>query len=128
MDTSGGGACGTGKTTLAVALEKRAVANGLSVRRMFPDELESIIDIAEADLLIIDECNAGQIKKMQLKIILAAMEERLGKKSTVIVGHVRFTVLRDGLTGLRKDEVAIMNRFYRNAHEFNTDVSFRASK
>lgn len=128
------GPAGVGKTGLASAILLKALQAGyrgrfIKAQELFDDMYASIADrssrrlvdqLARLDLLLIDEMGYLNLKPEQSNIFFKLMEERYGRKSTIITTNLEYDDWYDFLG--RKDMVkALLDRLRHRCHTIQID-------
>ena len=124
------GPTGTGKTFLACALGQTACEHGLSVRyyrasRLF-DALTSahgdgsfgklLVQLAKAQLLIIDDWGLDVLTQQQRNDLLEIMEDRHGQGATLITSQLPVTHWHEAIGDPTLAD-AILDRLLHNSHK-----------
>lgn len=124
------GATGVGKSNLACALGQMACRQGLSVLyrrvpRLF-EELRvaraegsyarKLLKMAKTDLLILDDLGLGHLDETQRHDLLEVLEDRYGKRSTVVTSQLPIRNWHDWIGDPTLAD-AILDRLVHNAYK-----------
>ena len=124
------GATGVGKSYLACALGQMACRQGLNVLyrrvpRLF-EELRiakaegsyarKLLKIAKTDLLILDDLGLGQLEETQRHDLLEVLEDRYGKRSTVVTSQLPIRSWHEWIGDPTLAD-AILDRLVHNAYK-----------
>lgn len=124
------GATGVGKSYLACALGQMACRQGLSVLyrrvpRLF-EELRvaraegsyarKLLKMAKMDLLILDDLGLGQLEETQRHDLLEVLEDRYGKRSTVVTSQLPIRTWHEWIGDPTLAD-AILDRLVHNAYK-----------
>ena len=126
------GPAGTGKSWLATALGHQACMLGFKVRyynmlklfeqvtaaRMEGPVVRFFDRLADADLLIIDDFGVRSLDKQQMLDFLEIMEDRHGKKSTIIASQLPVANWYDMMKANTTAADAILDRIVHSAKRF----------
>jgi DNA replication protein DnaC len=128
------GPTGTGKTGLASSLLLKALENGyrgqfVRAQDLFDEMYQSLADrstrqlvnrLASLDVLLIDEMGYLNLRPEQSNIFFKLMEERYGKKSTIITTNLDYDDWY-GFLGNNKMVEALLDRLRHNCHTLRID-------
>ena len=126
------GPAGTGKSWLATALGHQACMLGFKVRyfnmlklfeqvteaRMVGPVVKFFDRLADTDLLIIDDFGVRSLDKQQMLDFLEIMEDRHGKKSTIIASQLPVANWYDMMKSNTTAADAILDRIVHSAKRF----------
>jgi DNA replication protein DnaC len=128
------GATGTGKTGIASAILLRALQAGyrglfIKAQELFDEMYASLADrssrtlvarLARVDLLLIDEMGYLNLRPEQSNIFFKLMEERYGKRSTLITTNLDYEQWHDFL-GNKPLVEALLSRLRHQCHTVRID-------
>ncbi len=117
------GDTGTGKTGLSIGLLRKALEGGkrglfMKAQDLFDEMYASLADrssrkllrrLANLDLLVIDEMGYLNLRPEQSNIFFKLMEERYGRKATIITTNLRYDAWYDFL-GQKEMVGALLDR------------------
>lgn len=117
------GDTGTGKTGLSIGLLRKALESGkrglfMKAQDLFDEMYASLADrssrkllrrLASLDLLVIDEMGYLNLRPEQSNIFFKLMEERYGRKATIITTNLRYDAWYDFL-GQKEMVGALLDR------------------
>lgn len=128
------GGTGVGKTGLASAILMRALTAGyrglfIKAQDLFDDMYRSLADhssralvnrLMRVDLLLIDEMGYLNLRPEQSNIFFKLMEERYGKKATIITTNLEYDQWHDFL-GQKEMVAALLDRLRHRCHTIQID-------
>jgi len=128
------GETGTGKTGIASALLLKALESGyrglfIKAQDLFDDMYASLADrssrklinrLARIDLLLIDEMGYLNLRPEQTNIFFKLMEERYGRKATIITTNLEYEAWHDFL-GNKEMVKALLDRLRHHCHTLRID-------
>jgi DNA replication protein DnaC len=123
------GETGVGKTGLASAILLKAVQNGcrglfVKAQDLFDEMYSSLADrstrrlvnrLARIDLLLIDEMGYLNLRPEQTNIFFKLMDERYGRKSTIITTNLEYDAWYEFL-GKKEMVAALLDRLRHHCH------------
>ena len=128
------GETGTGKTGIASALLLKALEAGyrglfIKAQDLFDDMYASLADrssrklinrLSRIDLLLIDEMGYLNLRPEQTNIFFKLMEERYGRKATIITTNLEYEAWHDFL-GNKEMVKALLDRLRHRCHTLRID-------
>jgi len=128
------GRTGVGKTGLASALLLKALENGyrglfFKAQDLFDEMFASLADrssrklvnrLARVDVLLVDELGYLNLKPEQTNIFFKLMEERYGRKATIITTNLEYDDWY-GFLGNKAMVAALLDRLRHRCHTINID-------
>lgn len=128
------GDTGTGKTGLASAILLQALTAGyrglfIKAQDLFDEMYTSLADrssrrlinrLARVDLLVIDEMGYLNLRSEQSNIFFKLMEERYGRKATIITTNLEYESWHDFL-GNKAMVLALLDRLRHHCHTIRID-------
>lgn len=128
------GRTGVGKTGLASAILLKALENGyrglfFKAQDLFDEMFASLADrssrklvnrLARVDVLLVDELGYLNLKPEQTNIFFKLMEERYGRKATIITTNLEYDDWY-GFLGNKAMVAALLDRLRHRCHTINID-------
>ena len=128
------GPTGTGKTGLASAILLKALQSGyrgifIKAQDLFDDMYRSLADLSSRklinrlmriDILLIDEMGYLNLRPEQSNIFFKLMEERYGKRATIITTNLDYDQWYDFL-GQKEMVAALLDRLRHRCHTIHID-------